>query len=292
MPRTVQSEIVYDSSFFTPVQMQPRSVLSIGFTNWARWASQHLVSFPQLVRRYGVSFVVVHLRIEYLAPFRFLDGDRVLVSTGVQVDTTGRYLHVTSEVTNGDYAIARAESYARCVRLDSDRGFGAETGRIPDVLSALFDADEQGAPPPPRVLHESLEALETGHPAVAAAANPVVMHRGLCEVADQWSFVEIPAQLGAARETLVARHGGRIPRIRSGLTSPVRCIEIELMRPFFLLDEATFAAAAHHVDDSVAFSHRLLGRDGRLHGLALETFDAPVEPPANALRAPHDDTTH
>ncbi|OJF10861.1 acyl-CoA thioesterase family protein [Couchioplanes caeruleus] len=278
MPRTVQSEILYDSSFFTPVQMQPRSVLSIGFANWAKWASRHLASFPQLIRRFGVSFVIVRIRIDYLAPFRFLDGDRVIASTGVQVDTTGRYLRVTSEVTDGDHAIARAESYARCVRLDSDRGFGAETGRIPDVLNDLFHSDEQGAPPPPRVLQESLETLEAKHPAVAGVTNPVVMHRGLCEVADQWSFVEIPAQLGAARETLVAQHGRRNPRIRSGLTDPVRGIEIELMRPFFLLDEATFAASVHHVDDSIAFSHRLVGRDGRLHGLALETFDAPDEP--------------
>ncbi|GGQ55231.1 acyl-CoA thioesterase family protein [Couchioplanes azureus] len=282
MPRTVQSEIVYDSSFFTPVQMQPRSVLSIGFANWAKWAARHLASFPQLIRRFGVSFVVVRIRIDYLEPFRFLDGDRVVASTGVQVDTTGRYLRVTSQVTDGDRAIARAESYARCVRLDSDRGFGAETGRIPDALSELFDADEHGAPPPPRILHESLEDLEAKHPAVVTASNPIVMHRGLCEVADQWSFVEIPAQLGAARETLVAQHGRRMPRIRSGLTHPVRGIEIELMRPFFLLDEATFAASAHHVDDSVTFSHRLVGRDGRLHGLALETFDAPGEPSEEA----------
>lgn len=273
MSRTVFSEIAYDSTCFTPHQLHPRSVLSMGFANWARWADRHLVAFPQMIKKFGTGFVVVRVRVDYPSPFGFLDGGRLGVSTAVAVEDAGTHLRVGSTIRAGDRPVAVAECYARCVRLDSEHGYGAGPGRIPDDLIGMFTAAERDAPPPPRVLLDRLDRLDAGHAALAEDARTVTVHRGMCEVADQWSFVELPAQLGASRELLVADRGREVPALRPGLTRPLRSIDIELLRPLFLLDQARFAVSAHAVDGGLTFGHRITGRHGRLHALAEETYD-------------------
>jgi hypothetical protein len=117
---------------------------------------------------------------------------------------------------------------------------------------------------------ELAREIEQAEPLVEGSL-PLLIHRHCCEVADQWSFIELPAHATAARESLVLSHGGKRALLRESMKVPLRSVDIELSRPLYVLDQADAVTRVYHQGTQLDFVHRILGREGE-HAVIVERF--------------------
>jgi hypothetical protein len=96
----------------------------------------------------------------------------------------------------------------------------------------------------------------------------------LCEVADQWSYIELPGYTGASREKLIMAAAGAAPELVGGLRQPLRRFTAEFRRPLYVLDEVTVKTRAFAAGDRLAFIHRVIrtGHDDQECAIAVELF--------------------
>ena len=90
MPRTVAFSLPTDTAQFTALQLQPKVLLSLSFSALARWLREHLVSFPDLIRRHGYSLVILGANIRYEQPLGFFDCDELQVEAALRVLRHGK----------------------------------------------------------------------------------------------------------------------------------------------------------------------------------------------------------
>lgn len=271
MARASVFEVVYDTSLFTPLQLQPRSLLSLAFSGWAQWLKQHLVSFPRMIREHHCSVVIVGVECEYLAPFGFFDADSLQVVTTVKARKGGHLLACNNDFIGADKTVATVRWLLRPVLLIDEVSLAATPGKLTDELLARFQADEIDFESPPRLVPRAVETILAQGTVLEEGQLPFVIHRHFCELADQWCFVDVASHIGAARETLVLSRGEHSPDLREGLGKPLRKIEFELNRPYFLADGGIVATTAYRLDNALAFVHRLLSSSGTdVHGTAVE----------------------
>jgi hypothetical protein len=120
------------------------------------------------------------------------------------------------------------------------------------------------------VLPDLLQRFEHGE-LLAEGRHPLLIHRHDCEVADQWSFIEIPSHAEAARECLVMERAADVPALSATMTNPLRSVHAEIRKPLFVLDEATIATSVHRSGDEIGVIHRLCSATEE-HAVVVERF--------------------
>jgi len=160
------------------------------------------------------------------------------------------------------------------VRIDEPGSLAATPAPLEPRLLEKLLPDEIDPTPPARPLAALQEEVAQSGEPLATGQHPFVVHRHLCEVADQWAFFEVPGLIGAGRESLAERHAAEIPLLRRAVGHPIRRIEIELLRPYFWLQGGTVETTAHRVNDRLVMVHRLLSDvpGDPQHGVAIERF--------------------
>lgn len=271
MPLTGPYEIVCDTSQFTPLQLQPRSVMLWSMNCFARWVLDRAGGWIRMLHEHRTGIVVGGARVDYLEPFRFFDASRVEAYVRLWCEPKGAPVHAEYEFTAAGRPVARVRHTLIPVQLSGDESLAATPVRLSGELLERFlaEVDERERPRRAR-LAPAVEAREQGAPVVAERRATYRLHRHQCEVADQWLFTELPALAAAGREELAFSEGQSRPELRKALKLPLRTVDCEYLRPFFLFEEVTQVTRAYHGDDGIFYVHRLLGRDGVVHGLVLE----------------------
>jgi hypothetical protein len=103
--------------------------------------------------------------------------------------------------------------------------------------------------------------VEASGSLLAQGESSFCVYRHLCEVADQWCFVELAGFCGAGRESLVFKYSDKVAELSKGLTSPMKKFVAELSRAYFLSDEGVVKTKAYKVGDEVYFIHHLHAKD-------------------------------
>jgi hypothetical protein len=272
MPRTVSFEVPADTSLFTPLQLQPRFVMQSAMSGWARWLREYAVSFPELIHRHQFGVVVAGISLAFTQAFGFKDGATVNLATGVRVIGAGNMLQVDHVLSNADRAeVVRARVLLIPLRLSGDDSMSATPTRVEGELLGFFKEDETNLPRPEREVGPLIKQLQQSGAPLASSALTLRLWRHLCEVADQWSFIETPGFAAAGRENLVLLQGSETAALREGLSRPLRRVDIELTRPGFLFDEVKVESSAWLLDGKPAFAHTLKGDQAAL-GTIIERF--------------------
>lgn len=255
MGRTTQSEFINDPTYFTALQIQLRSLIEMAKP--AVWAERHFVSGFDLLRDHFIGFGIVGIRVEMVGRAGFFDcGDRIVSTTEARVRKEGRILEGFFTYAGTQGTFARVRILYRIVKLAETFSMSAAPGRIDGDLLAKWPADEIDTTPLQREVPERIERARAGK-LLAEGEHPFVVHRHLCELSDQWSYVEIPRIVGAGREALTVAEGDRVPELRKALSTPHTRFDVEFQRPLFFLDEASVHTAAYATDTGIAFVHRV-----------------------------------
>jgi len=272
--RTVRYTLPTDTSFFTPLQLQPRMLLSQGMSAWARWARANLVSFPRLVKEHGASLVMLGIRLEYLAPFRFFDADEVEVVIDVHARAGGELLTADLRFNAAGREIVRGDFVMKPVLLTEMTSLTATPGPLPAALMARFEPDEIVPGKPERLVGPLVESIESGGQPIATWEHPFTVHRSHCEVADQWSFTDVADLAAASRESLALTKAGTDAAFRVALAEPIRDIHIEIAKPYFAFDTGTVRTQVYVMEGRPVFLHRFVSSIGtaKPHGTVVERF--------------------
>ena len=277
MARTVSFDVANDTCLFTPLQLQPTAAFRFGMATWASWLRAHVMSFPSLVRDHQLGAVVAGMHVTYTRPFGFFDSDGLRVEGSVKIVKRGALFHVPMRV----FAVGGPSDGAQVIELlgtvrpvqISEASLSATPIPVPAALAARFGADEiDDAAPVARPVVDWLATIERRAPLAEARAR-VFCSRALCEIADQWSFVEVPGFGALGREQLVMEAGGREPRLRDGLRRPIRTIDVEYRAPAFAFDELEIHTRADPDGAGLVFTHRIAAATGaELRAAIVERF--------------------
>lgn len=268
--RLVRFAVPTDTSLFTPLQLQPRFLLWLGMSGWVRWLGEHLVPFRRLIQEHRLGVVVLSVHLEYLQPFGFFDADEIVVEVGWRARMRGVVLQGDVSYIGDGKKVAEARSIVRPVRIQDPHSLAAVPSHLSRSLLGQFQPDEVDRERPDRVVPALVQELERGE-AIVEASSPLMIHRHDCEVADQWSFIDVPNHVAAARETLVLARAGDIPALTSALSDPLRSIDVELTKPMYVLDQGTIATRAYSNGGGVSFVHRLEA-GAQEHAVVVERF--------------------
>jgi len=264
MVRTVEYDLVVDTSCFTALQLQPGLVLAQSWNSLAAWCRAHLVPYPQLVCEHGVGAVVLAVEVRYPQRLGFFDSDTLTVRTRLGLRRRGTRLEQHTTITAAARTAAAVRTVLCPVAIREPMSLTAEPAPLPDALAQRFRDDEVDPSAPERTLPALLDAVRGFAGPIAEGLHPFRIARHHCELADQWAFPAVPALVGSAREELAVEHA-----LTRGLAEPVTAIDIELSRPFYVFDHGVVATAAYEG----AFVHRLCA-DGQEepHGVVVERF--------------------
>lgn len=273
MGRSITFAVPSDTSLFTPVQLQSRGLLRLAMEGWARWIREHLFSFAKLVHEHRFGVVVTGIQLQYLEPLRFEHDRDLEIEAAVRAVKAGALLEVTLRYRDSSGKdVARALVMVRPVLLSGDASMSATPGPVPPELLRRFEPDEVDPKGPARAVPGLVQAAEALGPPLATGQYTLKLWRHLCEVADQWSFIETAGFFGAGRESLIAARGGELPVLRGGLSLPLSHLDVELARAGFLLDELHVETQAWEQQGRPLFVHRLKTPAGALLATGVERF--------------------
>ena len=271
--RSVAYSIPTDTSLFTPLQLHPRSVLWLAMNAWANWLRQYLVSFRKLVEEERTSVVVTEIHMEYSEPFRFFDADEIKVNSTVELLKSGKLMRLVSTF-GGEAPAVKNTLYVCPVRLDETDSFSARPAALPEELIGQFQPDETAENSSREKVPHLVRSLEERSECLASGCHEFMFHRSQCEVADQWSYIELPCHVECARETLVHRCVEENPELGRLLVSPIRRIDARLTRPFFIYDECRCEIKVYTNEERLFCVSKLFlkGREDRPHAIVVEQF--------------------
>jgi hypothetical protein len=272
--RKISFEVTTDTSHFSPLQLQPRMLLSTSFNAMSQWLRAHLVSFPKLIHDHRFSVVILAAEIEFAEPLTFWDTDALKVEATFQVrrERSRAQLDVTYRSERGP--AAKVGILLCPVKIDDPVSLAAEPCEFEGELLARFQPEEVIPSSPDRPLPRLLESITAGAKPLATYSHPFTVYRHLCEVADQWAFLEVPTLVSASRESLARIDGAKHPVLRNGVSRPMRHYYNEFTRPYFWMQEGRVDTIAYPYKDGVAYVHRLFSMQPReeTHGTIIELF--------------------
>jgi acyl-CoA thioesterase FadM len=264
-------DVALDPSHFTPLQLQPRGLVYLGFNAGVRWMRDCTMSHRRVVKQLHVGFVLYGVHLEYLDPLRYGETDTLTVTSVGHVRHEGAQLENLVDYTSEGRTVAHLQTISVPLWLeDSDESAGVPATMSPELLS-LYRPDEFD-PTPYRcpVVPLAEEAAASGR-LLGQHEERITLHRHQCEVADQWFFVEVLGFCGASRESLVREHGRAKPELRKGLSLPLQKVDLLFTRPVFLFDTVVVQTQAYAIDERLTFVHRLVGAEGDvLHSTVVE----------------------
>lgn len=275
MPRAIDWEEVVDTRTFCAVQLKPGIVTALAWNALARWLRTHLVSLPELIGRESTGLVVMGFHLEYREPVSFFDCEAFRVRGAFRMMRRGErgQLDLRLSADTRDLAVARL--VVRPVAIRDPVSLGAEPAPMPEALMQRFEADERESASPARLLPDRLATIETTGRLLAEHTRPFRIHRHLSEVAEQWSWTEIPVLVEAAKEDLALGRHEHAALLRRCLVRRLARFDVEFSRPFFSFEPGEIVTRAYDVADRLAFVHRLTsGRGEHLHATVVEVFEA------------------
>jgi hypothetical protein len=276
MPRTIHWEIPSETSLFTPLQLQPRALTWLWMSGWARWLRTHWVSFPQQVRDYQTSYVIVGYTLTMGEPLGFTDTDTVEVDLDLWVGGRGRFLESTIQVAGAGRTAARGHWVLMPVRIEEEQSMAAQPMRLRDELLAGLEPDEVVAEKPSNTVPARLAWIAEQSEPIAEYTHSFMVHRHHCEVADQWCFVDIPSLVAESREHMALAQMEQVEPLVAALSSPMTRLDVKLTRPLFAFDQAEVRTTACRSRNGAAlyFIHRIVSAlgAGLEHGVLIEEF--------------------
>ena len=280
MPRCCAYEVPVDTSFFTPLHLQPTAVCRLGFNAAGRWLSRHAISHRRLVTEYETGLVLWSVQLVCGDAVGFFDADRLDVRVTGRVRGGGTQVECDVEVG----PVARTTRLHACcvpLRLDGGPALSGRPARLSAEVMSAFLADEIEARPHRSPVPSLRAAIAAGGATLARGRTPFVIHRHQCEVADQWFWPEAVSLAGSGREELVRAEADRVPRLRLAMQTPVRRLDLLFSRPFYLFDEGAVVTTAYEWEDRLAFLHELVGTGAggdEPRALAIEQFALTPDP--------------
>src|SRR5215472_12518225 len=282
MSRWCSYRVPADTSFFTPLHLQPTAVCRLAFSAAGRWLQRHVMSHRQLVDEHGTGLVLWSVQLVFGDRITFFDADELEIAVTGRV--RGRGSQFECEVAVGPPAGARTTLRACLVPLSLDGGaalLGSPGTLSPAVLARFPEEDVDDRPhlsPVPR-----LRAEITGQARpLARTRTPFVVHRHQCEVADQWFWAEAVSLGERGREQLVRAEADRLPRLRQAIRVPLDRLDVLFQRPYYLFDEGAVVSTAYEWRGGLAFVHEYVEAEDepriRPRAVAIEQF--PGEPPS------------
>lgn len=259
---------------FTPLQLQPQVLARWVMEGWARWIDEYLVSFPRLIRDHRLSIVYAGLQISYVRPLRFHDAERLNNSMTVTVHGGGKLMVLTLRVCTGDTEVARAVAVVRTVNIEDADTLSARPGVLSPAILQRFAPDEVSDARTSRYVADLARSIEDQGRLVATGEHPLFVHRHVCEVADQWSFIDLPAHVAASREQLALERGHENRVLLRGLEQPLGTLDAEYRRPFYAFDAGRVVTRVYEHAGELGFVHELLSDIGNRapHAVVVERF--------------------
>jgi acyl-CoA thioesterase FadM len=277
VPRRCHFAVPSDTCLFSPLQVQPATVLRIGMTALARCIGDQLMDWRSLKRDHHATVVIAGIQLRYLRDFDFFSASEIEVDAGLTARRDGRFLELDCRLGPPGGEFATLTVLNRPVRLSGTEALDATPADLAGPLLDRFQPDEHDASPVVRPLPDRIAALEaTGEP-LADGAMPFTVSRADCEIADQWQNVRLPDWLTLARERLVFS-GAVDHRVKAGLREPVARLLAEFRRPMYLGDDGQVHTRAYAEAGTVSFVHEVRASvpaaDGRgmLCAVAVEEF--------------------
>lgn len=276
MTRSIEFQQPNDTCLFTPLQLQPVAAFRCGMSTWARWLAANVASFPALVRDHELGAVVIGGYVTWLRPCTFFDCDGVRVTGDVRVIHKRAlfredfHFFATGGKLDGQH-IADGIGIMRPLHVPRDAGLAATPIPVPPQLIARLQPDEiadtELAPRPVTELAKQLE----GQTPLAEGEVRTFCSRAQSEVADQWSFVEVPGFGSHAREALVLGAGKR--ELRRGLREPLRACQVEYRKPACAFDELVVRTRAFELAQDLVFLHEVrVAGDPDVRAMIVERF--------------------
>jgi len=269
--RDVAFQVPTHPGQFGPLQIRPRVLLGLSADALARWLAAYLVPYPRLLADHRTAFVFTTVRLRCDPPqLRLADADWLNVTGRITASGSAKYLRLRTEIAADppDQVVPRAVATfgadLRIVTIVEQRTLTAEPGTLPRDLFALFEPDEIYEPDRAALVREATPP--TGEE-VCGAVWETTLYRSHCEVADQWSFIEVMELLTAARERLYLLDG-----------APSHANRLAVARPI-VATTAVFQRA-RYIFDTCRITTRLLVRDGAAgpddSGFFLHALDDPA----------------
>ena len=276
MPRAIEWEEVVDTSTFSAVQFQPGAVASLTWNALARWLRTYLVSFPTLIRSELTGLVVMGFHLEYRDPVSFFDCEAFRVRGAFRMMRRGERGQLDLRLFTDSHELAIAQLIVRPVAILDPVSLGAEPAPMPESLLARFEDDELESASPVRILPGRLAAVETAGSLLGEYTKPFRIHRHLTEVAEQWSWTEVPALVETAKESFALEDQSEHKMmLRRCLSHRIARFDVEFSRPYFSFESGEIVSRAYDVAGHLAFVHRFTSNRGsHLHATVVEVFES------------------
>ena len=217
-------------------------------SGWARWLDQHVLPFAELIGRRGIGVVVMSIHLRYLRRFGFFDSPWLDVETSVRPRPDGAVLVVETNYEGGGRRFAELTVVLRTVRIDPE-SLAAAPAELPADLLGRFTPEELA----PAETRPRLRDLLATVPAPSATrSTDLTISRAMCEVADQWSFIELPAIVERGRELIAMDPDNPVPAL---VGQPMEEFVAELRAPLFAYDEAVLETGAVVDEDRWVATH-------------------------------------
>lgn len=259
-PRTLITRYPVDSALFSPLQLHPRTILGLGMNNSWRWLESHVgLSFPSFVREFHHGLVMVSLDIQYFGSGTIFDTPYLEVrARPATVRRKNMILQCACDFldSNGQ-PFASTSGLGVLLRVsDTDASLSARPAQLDPRILERFLPQEVDPSSPPRPASLAVAELEaSAGVALAEGTCGFQIYRHNCEIADQWSFIELPAFAGEGRERLSVQCPNK--RIRDGIRKPLRRWMAEILRPMYLFDEGEVRTRAYDFEGRLIFLHEL-----------------------------------
>ncbi|MCJ7701626.1 MAG: hypothetical protein MUO62_08600 [Anaerolineales bacterium] len=275
MPRAIDWEETVDTSTFSAVQLQPGVVASLTWNALARWLRTYIVSFPTLITKESTGLVVMGFHLEYRDPVSFFDCEAFRVRGAFRMMRRGERGQLDLRLFSEAHELAIAQLIVRPVAILDPVSLGAEPAPMPESLLAQFEDDEVESSSPLRIVPARLAAVETTGSLLAEYTKPFRIHRHLSEVAEQWSWTEVPALVESARESLALEDQSENKMMLRGcLSNRIARFDVEFSRPYFSFESGEIVSRAYDVAGHLAFVHKFTSNRGaHLHATVVEVFE-------------------
>jgi acyl-CoA thioesterase FadM len=276
MPRAIDWEETVDTSTFSAVQLQPGVVASLTWNGLARWLRTYIVSFPTLIAKESTGLVVMGFNLEYRDPVSFFDCEVFRVRAAFRMMRRGERGQLDLRLFSDSQELAIAQLIVRPVTILDPVSLGAEPAPMRESLMALFENDELESASPVRIVPSRLSAIETTGSLLSEHTEPFRIHRHLSEVAEQWSWTEVPALVESARENLALEDQSENKMmLRRCLSNRIARFDVEFSRPYFSFEYGEIVSRAYDVAGYLAFIHKFTSNRGaHLHATVVEVFES------------------
>jgi hypothetical protein len=276
VPRRSRFMVPADTCLFSPLQLQPSTVLRIGMTALASCIGEQLVDWRVLKKQHHTTVVIAGVRLDYVRQFDFFSARQIEVDAGLVARSGGRFVELDCRLRGSDGEFARLAVLNRPVRLSGTDALDATPADLDPALLERFRPDEQDASRISRPLPSRLSQLQTSSVLLAEDRLTFALSRADCEIADQWQNVRLPDWLALGRERLI--FGADDARLKAGLREPLSCLLAEFRRPMYFGDEGLVRTRAYAGGQTLAFVHEVfsttaaMSEEPTASAVAIEEF--------------------